>query len=144
MTSDLPGWVGTRGVILIAPALGARFTQYLAVMEPNGAAAPAPPGVERAVYVLEGEIALTTPDLPARVLCRGGFAYWPPGSAGTFRALTACRLNVFEKRYAPRPGSRRPRPSAARSVTSTAILSSAIPTPCSRSSCRLTRSSTWR
>src|SRR5262249_38086724 len=104
VTADLPGWQGTRGAILIAPAMGARFTQYLALMESGAAAGPAPPGVERVLYVLEGEATLALPELPERVLCPGGFAYWPPDAGGALKALTACRLIVFEKRYVRRPG----------------------------------------
>jgi (S)-ureidoglycine aminohydrolase len=110
VTSDLPGWQRTRGVILVSPRMGARFTQYLAMMDPDGHAAPAPPGVERVLYVLEGEATLALPDLPERVVCPGSFAYWPPGAAGMLRALTACRLNVFEKRYVPWPGVATPGP----------------------------------
>ena len=47
VTTPLPGWERTQGVILIAPAMGARFTQYLAFMEPGGMAARAVPAVER-------------------------------------------------------------------------------------------------
>jgi (S)-ureidoglycine aminohydrolase len=110
VTSDLPGWEQSRGVILIAPRMGARFTQYLAMMEPDGTAGPAPPGVARALYVLEGEVAVMIADLPERVLGPGGFAYWPPGTAAPLRAVTACRLNVFEKRYVRRPGVPLPGP----------------------------------
>ena len=41
---------------VIAPRMGARFSQYLAVMEPGGTAGQPPPGVERVLYVLEGQI----------------------------------------------------------------------------------------
>jgi (S)-ureidoglycine aminohydrolase len=110
VTSDIPGWQGTRGVILISPAMGARFTQYLALMEPGGTAGQPPADVERVLYVLEGEATLVLPDLAERVMCPGGFAYWPPGAAGTLRSLTACRLNVFEKRYVWRAGHETPGP----------------------------------
>ena len=60
--------------------MGARFTQYLAMMEPGGTAGQPPPGVERVLYVLEGEV---DPDAartcPSGSSCPGGFAYWPPG-----------------------------------------------------------------
>src|SRR5262249_40278948 len=78
--SDLPGWEGTRGVILISPRMGARFTQSLALMEPNGSAGPPPPGVERVLYGLEGEATIALTDGPGGILCPGGFAYWPPGA----------------------------------------------------------------
>jgi (S)-ureidoglycine aminohydrolase len=90
--------------------MGARFTQSLALMEPNGSAGPPPPGVERVLYGLEGEATIALTDGPGGILCPGGFAYWPPGADGTLRALTACRINVFEKRYVLRPGIPPPGP----------------------------------
>jgi (S)-ureidoglycine aminohydrolase len=110
VSSDLPGWERSRGVILIAPRMGARFTQYLAVMEDGGRAGPAPPGVERVISVLEGDVALTLPEQGERVLGVGGFAYVPPGAAVGLRAVTPCRLNLFEKRYVTRPGISVPGP----------------------------------
>lgn len=110
VSSDLPGWERSRGVILIAPRMGARFTQYLAVMEEGGSAGPAPPGVERVIYVLEGNAALTLPHEGERVLGVGGFAYIPPDADVGLRAITPCRLNLFEKRYVNRPGISVPGP----------------------------------
>ena len=77
--SALPGWTASEGVILIAPPMGARFTQYLALMERGGASRPAPPGVERFVYVLEGELTLIE-DGGETVLRAGDCAAFPKGS----------------------------------------------------------------
>jgi (S)-ureidoglycine aminohydrolase len=107
--SNMPGWHKARGVILIAPPLGARFTQYLALIEPGGAAAPAAPGVERAVFVLEGSVTVRPPRGPERSLTAGGYAYVPSGEELPLRAETAARLNVFEKRYVALPGTSPPR-----------------------------------
>jgi (S)-ureidoglycine aminohydrolase len=108
--SDLPGWELSRGIILISPRMGARFVQYLAIMEPGGSAGPAAPGIERVLYVLEGEVALTFPGAGACTLVAGGFAYCPPGLATALRARAPSRLNVFEKRYVARPGIPVPEP----------------------------------
>ena len=122
VTSDLPGWERSQGIILISPRMGARFAQYLALMEPGGTAGPAPPGVERVLYVLEGQVALTLPGssersprsrrvrlLPARRPRRGACDRGPR------------RLNVFEKRYVSSARYRRvPTRSAATSGTSRA------------------------
>jgi (S)-ureidoglycine aminohydrolase len=102
--TPLPGWERTDGVVLIAPRMGARFTQFLAEMQPGGTAGPSVPGVERVVYVLDGTITVLPPGEPERSLTAGGFAFAPPGIDLRLRADTACRLNVFEKRYVPRPG----------------------------------------
>ncbi len=108
--SDLPGWERSRGIILISPRMGARFVLYLALMEPGASAGPAPPAVERVLYVLEGEVALTIPGANERTLGPGGFAYCPPGAAVALRAVAASRLNLFEKRYLSRPGLAAPGP----------------------------------
>jgi (S)-ureidoglycine aminohydrolase len=107
--SALPGWERTEGILLISPRLGARFTQYLALMEPAATAGPALPGVERVVYVLDGELTLWN-DRAEHPLTAGGYAFFPPGSGATLRARTATRLNVFEKRYVPLPGVAPPPP----------------------------------
>src|SRR5580698_3646136 len=79
--SDLPGWERSQGVILVSPRIGARFVQYLALMEPDGIASSPPDGVERVIYVIEGQVALTLPGGPERILCEGGFAYCASGAA---------------------------------------------------------------
>jgi (S)-ureidoglycine aminohydrolase len=97
--APLPGWDNTQGVILIAPQMGARFTQYLALMTPGATADKALPGVERFLFVLEGQVALKVARDASHVLNTGGYAFIPPDTDVTLRAKTATRLNVFEKRY---------------------------------------------
>jgi (S)-ureidoglycine aminohydrolase len=106
--APLPGWENTQGVILIAPPLGARFTQYLALMEAGAAAAPALPGVERVLYVLDGSVTLTLGLELEHTLTTGGYAFIPPNADVQLRARSASRLNVFEKRYLPRSGTTLP------------------------------------
>jgi (S)-ureidoglycine aminohydrolase len=81
--------------------MGARFTQYLALMEPEAISAPALPGVERFVFVLEGKIGLDYGPARGEVLRAGAYLYAPPNTDCPMRAETASRLNVFEKRYTP-------------------------------------------
>jgi (S)-ureidoglycine aminohydrolase len=107
--APLPGWDGTEGIVLIAPPLGARFTQYLALMGPGATAGPPPTGVERVVYVLEGEITLHAGREAEHRLKPGGYAFVPPDAAARLRAEAASRVNVFEKRYVPQPGVAPPR-----------------------------------
>ncbi len=78
VTADLPGWKNSQGIILISPRMGARFTQYIALLQEGAKAAPALPGVERVIYVLEGEIVVSLPDSTERRLGAGGYAYCPP------------------------------------------------------------------
>jgi (S)-ureidoglycine aminohydrolase len=102
------GWEKTKAFVLISPRLGACFTQYLAVMETGAVAAAALPGVERVVYVLDGELAVRIAGSGEVVLRKGGFAFLPPdaklASSSPFKALSVCRLNLFEKCYAALPG----------------------------------------
>ena len=106
--SPLPGWTNTQGVVLIAPPMGARFTQYLALMEPGGRSARPPAGVERVVYVLDGSVHVGgTVDRP---LSAGGFAFVPAGTDCPITATTAAKLNVFEKRFVPLAGTPVPKP----------------------------------
>jgi (S)-ureidoglycine aminohydrolase len=101
--SDLPGWERSQVVILISPRIGSRFVQYLALMEPDGGAAAPPAGIERVLYVLDGQVALARPGSPECILETGGFAFCPAGAAVQLRSLVSSRLNIFEKTYVPRP-----------------------------------------
>jgi (S)-ureidoglycine aminohydrolase len=107
--SPLPGWQKTQGIIVIAPPMGARFSQYLALVEPGGGAGPGWTSVERVIYVLEGEIILRPGRDDEHILGPGGYAFLPPDAPSQIRAKSSCRLNVFEKRYAPLPGIAVPR-----------------------------------
>jgi (S)-ureidoglycine aminohydrolase len=102
--SPLPGWDKTEGVILISPRMGARFTHYLALMERGGISGPALPGVERFVYVVEGEITLTPAPTGEESLKEGGYLFLPANVDYALRAKKTSKINVFEKRYLPRDG----------------------------------------
>jgi len=103
--TPLPGASGVEFVIHAAPQIGARFTQMTAEFAAGGSLAPAP--AQRFVYVLEGELALTTPG-EERTLAPGGFAYLPQSAAHTLRAAGAARAAVIEKPYEALPGAPAP------------------------------------
>jgi len=107
--SALPGWDKTEIVLLISPEMGARFTQYLALMGAGGMAAPPPSGLERVIYVVEGEVTLKVEQDAEKKLTVGGYAFVPAGSDARLQARTSSRLNVFEKHFVPRPGLAAPR-----------------------------------
>ncbi|CAN5643024.1 (S)-ureidoglycine aminohydrolase [soil metagenome] len=107
--SPLPGWTKTQCVILIAPPMGARFMQYLALMEPGATSAEVPSGIERVIYVLEGSAKVKSPKEKDKPLKAGGFAFLPAGSEYTIEATTATRLNVFDKPFTPRTGVAAPK-----------------------------------
>ena len=122
VAAPLPGWERTKCVVLTSPAMGARFCQYLALMEPGGAAAPALAPVERFLFVLEGEVEVEVDK--RHHLGPGGFAYLPPDGSGSLHSTTASRVCVFEKRYQPVQGFERPAPRAGdeRDIAGTAFL----------------------
>jgi (S)-ureidoglycine aminohydrolase len=104
----LPGWTKTQGIILIAPQMGAKFTQFLALMEAGAVSAPSAGGVERVVYVLDGTVELKLPDGTTKTLTPGGYLFVPAGASVPMRAETIARVNIFEKPFAPLPGVNAP------------------------------------
>jgi (S)-ureidoglycine aminohydrolase len=84
-------------IVHIAPAGGARFTQYTAEFEAGGTLDPS--SVQRFVYVLDGE--LTT---GRRSLAAGEYAYFPAGSKEILSAARPARAAVIEKPYEALPG----------------------------------------
>ena len=95
--TGLPGWSGVEAVTLISPQMGASFVQILVTMDETGESAPPLPGVERFVYVVEGEVVLTVGE--EVTLGVGGFAYLPADTPHTLSSSKGARLNLFERRY---------------------------------------------
>ena len=98
----LPGMDKVTAVVHIAPAAGAKFTQYTAEFEAQGSMQPS--SLQRFVYVLEGEI-----ETPGERLNPGGFAYFPAGQDQTLRAARPSRAVVIEKTYTPLTGLAAPK-----------------------------------
>jgi (S)-ureidoglycine aminohydrolase len=89
------------GIVHIAPAGGARFTQYTTEFEAGGTLDPSP--IQRFVYVLEGEVAAGS-----RSLTAGEYAYYPAGSKELLSAARPARAAVIEKPYEALAGSSAP------------------------------------
>ena len=106
--APLPGWTKTQGIILIAPQMGAKFTQFLALMEAGAVSAASAGGVERVAYVLEGTVELKLPDGTTKTLTPGGYLFVPAGVSVPMRAETIARVNIFEKPFVPLPGLNAP------------------------------------
>jgi (S)-ureidoglycine aminohydrolase len=104
----VPGWTGARHVQLIAPAMGARFAMALVELEPGGAAGAPAEGSGRALYVLDGSVALDAGGA-GRDLGPGGFAYLPPGETAALASPAGARLAVIDKPYVAQPGAARGR-----------------------------------
>lgn len=83
VTSNLPGWNGTRAWILAKPIQGfsTTFAQYVVEVSPGGGSTRPEPegGVESVVFVLSGNLRLTI-DGARHDLAPGGYAYLPAGS----------------------------------------------------------------
>jgi (S)-ureidoglycine aminohydrolase len=92
--APLPGMRKATAIMHASPAIGARFTQYTAEFSADGALPPC--GVQRFVYVLEGEITIGRQRLKA-----DGYAYFPPGSQAAISAKGNARASVIEKPYVP-------------------------------------------
>ncbi|WP_263352606.1 (S)-ureidoglycine aminohydrolase [Acidicapsa acidisoli] len=98
--TPLPGANGVEFVVHTGSRLGTAFTQMTAEFARNGSLAPAGPGVQRFVYVLDGLVDLEV--LGGRTsgaLTPGGFAYIPADGAHQIRAREVSRAVVIEKRY---------------------------------------------
>jgi (S)-ureidoglycine aminohydrolase len=110
VTAPLPGWRETKGVVLVSPRMGAGagFVMYLAHLEPGSSSKRAAAGIERVVYVVEGQ-AIVDFKGASEGLGTGGYAYFPPGSKETIHAEGKGRLCVFEKRYVRLPGVEPPK-----------------------------------
>jgi (S)-ureidoglycine aminohydrolase len=101
--APLPGMRNATAVVHVAPAIGARFTQYTAEFEPGGIL---PTAIhQRFLYVLEG--ALEFPGHP--LLEAGDFAYFPAGGGASLSSPQAARAAVLERPYEPLAGSPAPR-----------------------------------
>ena len=99
--SPLVGWHKASAIVHIAPAIGARFTQYTAMLEAGAVSGPPLTGAERFVFVCEGTVELRAPTSAS--LNVGGYAYLPAGLPHEIRAAAPAKLVVFEKRYQPLP-----------------------------------------
>jgi len=100
----LPGWTGTACVVVISAQLGARFTQYLAHMEPGGRGEAT--GHERFVFVLSGTVELKLHG--SRTLADFDYAYLPAGTPATLHADAPATVCVFERHYLPLPDTPAP------------------------------------
>lgn len=104
VTSPLAGWQNAEGVVLISPALrggtgGPRFVQYLVDGSADCRTTGAASGVQRLVYVLDGEASLDGKSMGV-----DAFAWLPPGDSYKLTVGEGSRLLVFEKQYEPLAG----------------------------------------
>jgi len=95
--APLPGMRDATAIVHIAPAQGARFTQYTVEFASGGATGPAVD--QRFIYVLDGELRFGD-----ETLRKDGYAYIPAGGEIEIEAASAARAAVIEKPYEALPG----------------------------------------
>jgi (S)-ureidoglycine aminohydrolase len=109
VTSYFPHWEQARAWVLARPLTGfaETFAQYIMEVAPGGGSDKPEPdrGAQAALFVLEGEIALTVGGTTHRI-APGGFAYVPPASDWSLRnaAAATARFHWIRKRYTPVEG----------------------------------------
>lgn len=107
--TTLANWFDTDLVFLIAPAMGAHFTQFYAEMRAGSIGEPPLSGIERFFFVLEGKVSLKNGESET-ALEPEGYAYLPAGHSHRIAADGPARLVVYERAFMPLGGSNAPYP----------------------------------
>jgi (S)-ureidoglycine aminohydrolase len=104
VSSTLPGWSACKAVVLISAAMGARVSQYLITLEPDGRGEGKTAQDSWFFFVIAGAATVN-----AATLSAGGFAYVPPGSDyAVTSAPGGATVLVFRKQYQPIAGHTAP------------------------------------
>jgi len=98
-----PGMQGATAIVHVAPAAGAKFTQYTAEFEPGGQLGPT--SEQRFLYVLEGELTID-----GRLLGPQEYAFLPQALDAKVVAQDRARVSVIEKPYVDLEGVMLPEP----------------------------------
>ena len=96
--TTLPNWAAAELVFVIAPQMGAQFTQFFAHMEAGSRAGAPLPGVERFLMVLDGAVSLEH-DGSQQAMGPEAFAFLPADYDHTLHATSPSRLIVFERHF---------------------------------------------
>lgn len=108
-SSVLQGWEGVTSAVLISPAMGARFCQFLITFGKEGQGRGNTGRTEYFAYVVEGHASVTL-DAKRNRMEPGSFAYIPPGKDVHFQGSNA-RLLLFQKHFVPlSSGTEMPKP----------------------------------
>ncbi|MBC8078578.1 MAG: (S)-ureidoglycine aminohydrolase [Chloroflexales bacterium] len=110
VASALSGWSDAQCVAIIAPALGARFSQTMVTLAETGQGRGETGAGEALLFVIDGLVQASVGE-QEELLAPGGFCYLPPDQRYLFRAdAVASRLLLFQRRYTPLPGVPLPEP----------------------------------
>jgi (S)-ureidoglycine aminohydrolase len=131
----LPGVGNATTVILISPAMGAAFTQFLVTFDTGGGVFFRADDFERFVFVLNGELEGGVPG-QLQSLSAGSYAFVPAGQSLELKEATAgTRATFFVKKYVPLAGEPEPSFSIGKSGTCRPSPSSAMKRPACRFCC---------
>ena len=108
VAAPLPGWSEAACVVLISPALGAHFSQLLITLTAKGRGTGRTGGDELFALVLDGACRVVI-DRRSHRLTKDSYVFIPPGSSFEFsRAEEGTRLLLFQKKFEPLAGTRKP------------------------------------
>jgi (S)-ureidoglycine aminohydrolase len=104
VNSAVPGVAGATAVVLINPAMGARFAQTLLTFQSGGSARGEAGETETFGYVAGGGATVAVGGARSR-LGPGGYFFCPAGSEWSLAApRKATQVNLFQKKYVALPG----------------------------------------
>ena len=110
VTSAGPGISGAKAVVVINPAMGARFAQLLVTFEEGGRAEATSSEIETAAYFESGGATVAI-DATKKKCGPGGFFFAPAGKAWAISAPKAgTRVTLFQKKFVALPGATTPQP----------------------------------
>ena len=104
--SFLPGWENATCIVLISPAMGACFCQFLITFGKDGHGRGNTGKTQYFAYVVEGNASVLLDNKRHR-LEAGSYAYIPPGKDIHFQGTDA-KLLIFQKPYVPLTGHESP------------------------------------
>lgn len=109
--SNIPGITGAATVVLIAEAMGAKFSQLLVTFEAGGRATFPANDVETVAYFESGGATVTIGREPPHGIAPGGYFFAPAGEAWSMAApKPGTRVTLFQKKFAPLAGLAAPGP----------------------------------
>jgi (S)-ureidoglycine aminohydrolase len=94
--TTLPGMKACSAIVHVSPALGARFAEYTAEIEPGGELGST--AAQRFIFVIEGNVKLHLEGKQSELGARA-YAYLPEGLQHRVAATKVSRVAVIEKPY---------------------------------------------
>src|ERR1700722_20352096 len=105
--SFLPGWENATCIVLISPAMGAGFCQFLITLGKDGHGRGNTGRTQYFAYVIEGHASVLLDNKRHRMET-GSYVYIPPGQDIHFQGSNA-KLLIFQKPYVPLAGFETPK-----------------------------------